>query len=103
MEDRSVSKEEKRSYHSPVRQLQAEETRHRILAAARELLAGRGYEGMTLEAIAEEASVSPKTVTAILGSKRGILAELVNPDTFEAPVQQLLGQLRTNREPVPRL
>jgi len=74
--------EGKRPYHSRARQRQAEETRRRILAATRELFASRGYAGTTLEAIAEVAEVSPKTVSAVFGSKRALLAELINPDAF---------------------
>jgi len=97
------SKEEKRPYHSLRRQHQAAETRQRILDAARELLTSRGYAKMTLEAIAEAAGVSPKTVSAVVGSKTTILAELVNPAAFETPIQHLLDQLRTSQEPVQRV
>ena len=86
-----------------MRQRQAEETRQRILAVARELLTTQGYVGMTMEAIAEAAEVSPKTVAAVVGSKREILAELVNPDAFDAPIQDLLSQLRTGQEPEQRV
>jgi AcrR family transcriptional regulator len=103
MEPRIQSEEEKRPYHSLKRQRQAEETRRRILAAARALLTSRGYAKMTLEAIAEAARVSPKTVSAVVGSKTAILAELVNPDAFVAPIQHLLDQLRTSKEPVRRV
>jgi len=95
--------EGKRPYHSLARQRQAEETRRRILAATRELFATRGYAGTTLEAIAEIAEVSPKTVSAVFGSKRAILAELINPDAFSAQVQQLLDELRATPEPSQRL
>jgi len=89
-----MDQEGKRPYHSRARQRQAEETRQRILSAARELLASRGYAGTTLESIAEAAEVSPKTVSAVFGSKRAILAEVVNPNAFDTHVQQLLGELR---------
>lgn len=95
--------EGKRPYHSRARQRQAEETRRRILTATRELFASRGYAGTTLEAIAEIAEVSPKTVSAVFGSKRAILAELINPDAFSAHVQQLLNELRATPEPSKRL
>ena len=77
MENTLQSREGKRPYYSRARQRQAEETRRRILAATRELFESRGYVGTTLEAIAEVAEVSPKTVAAVFGSKRGILAEVV--------------------------
>src|SRR6266571_4499362 len=98
MENASLSKGRKRPYHSRVRQRQAEETHQRILVAARELLTSRGYVNTTLEMIAEAAEVSPKTVSAVFGSKRGILAELVNPDAFAPHIQQLLDQLRTSQK-----
>jgi AcrR family transcriptional regulator len=95
MKHTTMDQEGKRPYHSRARQRQAEETRQRILSAARELLASRGYAGTTLESIAEAAEVSPKTVSAVFGSKRAILAEVVNPNAFDTHVQQLLGELRT--------
>lgn len=103
MEDTVPLIEGKRPYHSQARQRQAEETRRRILAATRELFASKGYAGTTLEAIAEIAEVSPKTVSAVFGSKRAILAELINPDAFSDHVQQLLGELRATPEPSKRL
>lgn len=103
MENASVSQEGKRHYHSLLRQRQAEETHARILAAARELLTSKGYAKTTLQMIAEVAEVSPKTVSAVFGSKHGILAQLVNPSAFEAPVQHLLDQLRTSEEPLQRV
>jgi AcrR family transcriptional regulator len=103
MEDTVPYFEGKRPYHSPARQRQAEETRQRILVATRELFASRGYAGTTLEAIAEIAEISPKTVSAVFGSKRGILAELINPDAFSAHVWQLLDELRAAPEPSQRL
>lgn len=103
MEHITHAKEGKRTYHSLRRQHQAEETHQRILAAARELLARKGYAKMTVEAIAEIAGVSPKTVSAVVGSKTAILAELVNPDTFDVHIQQLLDELRTSHQPVQRI
>jgi AcrR family transcriptional regulator len=103
MEHASESGEGKRPYRSRVRQRQAEETRRRILAATRELFANRGYGGTTLEAIAEMAEVSPKTVAAVFGSKRALLAEVINPDAFSTHVQQLLEELRATPDPSRRL
>src|SRR6266700_666893 len=58
MEQASQSNEEKRPYHSRVRQRQAEETRRHILAVARELFESHGYTATTLEAIAELADLA---------------------------------------------
>jgi AcrR family transcriptional regulator len=103
MEQTTESNEKKRSYHSRVRQRQAEETRRRILAAARELFESRGYAVTTLEAIAEIAEVSPKTIAAVFGSKRTLLAEVIKPDAFSTHVQQLIEELRATEDPSRRL
>src|SRR5215469_15019068 len=99
MEDATQSHEGKRPYHSRVRQRQAEDTQRRILAAARELFASRGYAATTLEAIAELADVSPKTLGAVFGSKRARLSEVVNPEAFSTRVWQLIEELRATENP----
>jgi AcrR family transcriptional regulator len=103
MTDAAQSGQKKRPYRSRARQRQAEETRRRILAATRELFATRGYAGTTVEAIAGVAEVSPKTVSAVFGSKRAILAEVVNPGAFSPEVQQLIEELRATPEPSDRV
>jgi AcrR family transcriptional regulator len=103
MEQTTESDGKKRSYHSCMRQRQAEETRRRILEAARELFESRGYAVTTLEAIAEIAEVSPKTIAAVFGSKRTLLAEVINPDAFSTHVQQLIEELRATEDPSRRL
>jgi len=99
MEQASQSNEEKRPYHSRVRQRQAEETRRHILTVARELFESHGYTATTLEAIAEIAEVSPKTIAAVFGSKRALLAEVINPDAFSTPVKLLIEKLRATEDP----
>ena len=103
MERITESGEKKRPYHSRVRERQAEDTRRRILAAARSLFAGRGYAATTLEAIAELADVSPKTLGAVFGSKRALLAAVINPDAFSTQVWQLIEELRATEDPAHRL
>ncbi|HLI68859.1 MAG TPA: helix-turn-helix domain-containing protein [Ktedonobacteraceae bacterium] len=103
MEHISLAGEEKRPYHSRVRQRQARETQRCILTAARSLFENQGYEATTLEAIADLAEVSPKTITAVFGSKRALLAEVINPRTFSAPAQQLIEELRAVKDPARRL
>ena len=78
--------EVKRTYRSPRRREQAEETRRRILEAARRLFATRGYGGATMEAIAEDAGVAVQTVYAALGSKKGILMALLDEMAADADV-----------------
>ncbi len=74
----------KRPYRSPRRREQAEETRRRILAAARRLFVTRGYRGATMEAIADGAGVAVQTVYASLGSKKGILMALLDEMAADA-------------------
>jgi AcrR family transcriptional regulator len=71
-------KKTKRAYRSSRRQEQARETRRRILAAALKLFSIYGYAGATIEAIAQEAGVSPLTVFAVFGNKRSILEGLID-------------------------
>jgi AcrR family transcriptional regulator len=93
----------RRPYHSPARRRQAEQTRARILAAARDLFRSAGYAGTTLEAIASSAEVSAKTVEAAFGSKRGVLAALVDPLASAGPPRELVDQIRAARDPRHRL
>ncbi len=103
MEHASQPNEGKRPYHSQVCQRQAEETRRRILAAAGELFASRGYAVTTLEAVAEVAEVSSKTIAAVFGSKHALLAEVINPEAFSTPVKLLIEELRATEDPSRRL
>lgn len=77
----------KRPYRSPLRRERAEDTRRRILAAARKLFVARGYGGATMEAIAADAGVAVQTVYATLGSKKGILLALLDEMAAEADVE----------------
>ena len=54
-----------------VRQLtpKQEDRRHRILSAARELVADQGYEGMVMSQVAERAGVSPTTLYNLYNTK----------------------------------
>ena len=103
MEQTTDSDEKKRPYHARVRPRQAEETRRRILEAARELFESRGYAVTTLESIAEIADVSPKTIAAVFGSKGALLAEVINPEAFSTPVQRLIEEVRATEDPSRRL
>jgi len=98
-----MSKEKKRTYQSPVRQRQADETRSRIAAAARKLLEQRGYSGMTMEAIAREAAVSVPTVYANFRSKTGILEEILDAARFGDDYQQAVREAMAEKRPRERL
>ena len=63
----------KRSYNSDLRAAHARRTRTQIVAAAAELFAENGYAATTIDAIAQAAGVSRKTVFTSAGGK----AELI--------------------------
>lgn len=81
--------ENKRSYRSPRRQAQAEETRELILGSARALFTSRGYGGTTIEAVAADAGVSPQTVYAAYKNKRGLLLGLLDQMAVDADPPRL--------------
>jgi TetR/AcrR family transcriptional regulator, regulator of autoinduction and epiphytic fitness len=68
----------KRKYDSTRRKEQARQTRLLIAEAARGLFPERGYAGATIDEIAQQAGVAPETVYSIFGSKRKILAFLLD-------------------------
>lgn len=72
------SKKVRRPYNSSRRKAQARATRLRVVEAAGRLFAAYGYSGATVEAIAQEAEVAPETIYAAFGSKRAILARLID-------------------------
>jgi AcrR family transcriptional regulator len=92
-----------RPYFSPIRQQSADETRRRILQAARELLAERGYDFATIENIAQAAGVSPQTVYVVFGSKRGILAALLDQARFGPAFHELVSCAHHELRPSERL
>ena len=94
---------DRRPYHSPARRRQAEQTRERILAAARELFRTLGYAATTMEAIASAAQVATKTVEAAFGSKRGLLAAVVDPLASAGPPRDLVERVRAAADPGERL
>lgn len=88
MEKQSSLQSARRPYNSPTRRKRAEETHHRILDAARILFRTSGYTGTTIDAVAQAAGISPKTVTALFGSKRELLAALVEIAEFGPQFQE---------------
>ena len=62
-----------RRYNSPLRAEQADQTRQRVLAVARRLFLERGYAGTKVQEVAAAAGVSPDTIYASLGGKKGLL------------------------------
>ncbi len=103
MDEPNPERTSRRPYHSPARRRQAEQTRARILAAARDLFRSAGYAATTIDAIASSAQVSAKTVEAAFGSKRGVLAALVDPLASAGPPRDLVDQIRAADDPLHRL
>jgi len=93
----------KRSYESPMRQRNADETRSRITAAAKKLLEESGYEGMTIPAVARAAGVAVPTVYAIFESKKGIVSELLDEARFGQAYQALVEGVVQSSDPSERL
>ena len=84
-----------RRYDSPLRRERARQTRLAILAAAHQRFLDVGYASTTLAAVAAAAGVSVDSVYAIFGSKRGLLAAVmdVNVGGDDEPVAVLEREL----------
>ena len=84
-------------------------TRSRVLEAARELFIERGFAATPINAIAKRAAVSPETIYAVFGSKRSLLARLVDAaiaGSAEAPPildQAWVEEMHREAEPRQRL
>jgi AcrR family transcriptional regulator len=68
----------KRRYDNSRRQSQVRATRQLVTDAARQLFAERGYPATSIEAISEAADVPLATVYRLFGSKRAILAGVLD-------------------------
>ncbi len=92
-----------RSYDSKLRKEQARQTRARILDAAQNLFAERGYAATTVEAIAVAAGVATDTVYASFRNKPGVLHSLldlrVGGDEEPVGVIEREGPQAVRREP----
>ena len=71
-----MSRTVKRPYDSTRRQEQAQETRRRILAAARQLFLRQGYGKTTMVRIAEAAGVAVETVYGAFRNKATVLRQV---------------------------
>jgi len=82
----------KRSYKSVGRNAQAAQTKERILISAKNLFESEGFEYVTIEKIAQVASVSIPTIYSLFQSKRGILRALMDEvfpkDQFDILVEK---------------
>jgi AcrR family transcriptional regulator len=78
---------EKRPYTSKRRTAAADDTRRRILDAARTLFGQRGIDPVTIADIGLGAGVAASTVYAAFKSKRGIIRALMETSLFGGPYQ----------------
>ncbi len=89
-----MSKIKKRIYKSNARAELAIKTKKRILDEAKSLFQIKGFEGVTIELLAEAAQVSASTIYSLFKSKRGILRVLMDealpPDHFAALVKKAM-------------
>jgi AcrR family transcriptional regulator len=85
----------KRTYRSPRRQKQADETRTAILDGALSQFSTEGWARTKIAAIARAAGVSVETIYSVFGSKRGVLEALVQRavrgDTPNIPLMEQTG------------
>jgi AcrR family transcriptional regulator len=68
----------KRRYDNSRRQAQVRATRLRVIEAAKRLFTEHGYPATTIEAIAEAADVPLPTLYRLFGSKRALLAAVLD-------------------------
>ncbi len=84
-----------RPYRLGQRQAASEQTRARILEAARELLAASaGFAGFSIDAVARQADVARMTVYHQFGSKAGLLEALFDSLASRGGMEQLSGAFR---------
>ena len=72
-------------------------TARRLLAAAQDILAERGYEELTITAIAQQSGVNRALVSYYFGGKAGLLAALVDT-LFQDPEVGYVEEIRATRE-----
>jgi AcrR family transcriptional regulator len=87
-----MSKIKKRPYNSESRDAKAAQTKERILLSAKNLFESEGFECVTIEKIAQVASVSIPTIYTLFQSKRGVLRALMDEvfpkDQFDTLVEK---------------
>lgn len=91
-----MSEVKKRPYKSTARNTQAAQTKSRILDSARNLFESEGFEYVTIEKIAQGATVSIPTVYSLFQSKLGVLRALMDDalpsDQFKALVEKSINE-----------
>lgn len=90
-----------RAYNSSKRKQGAEETKDRVVASARKLLAGRNPQ-LSLDAVAKQADVSRQTVYNAFGGKYGLLEALCDHLAGRGGLDRL-GEVFTHEDPLGEL
>src|SRR3954469_1753781 len=75
---REQHRHERRAYNAPRRAAAAAQTRETIVEAAKQSFEERGWAATTIQSVAASASVSPKTVEALFGTKAALLKTVVD-------------------------
>ena len=73
----SMASPVKRTYDNAGRRARSDETKNRILDAARELLTTKGYRATTIGEVARAADVHVDTIYELVGRKPAMLRELI--------------------------
>jgi AcrR family transcriptional regulator len=98
-----MSKPKKRTYHSENRNAQAAQTRSRILVSARQLFQSEGFEGVTIEKLAQAAEVSSPTIYSLFQSKRGVLFALMEEALPAEQIDALVEEAKQEKSPKKRI
>ena len=96
----NASSTRKRRYASQMRAESAEDTRKRILAAAKLLMGRKGIEKVTIADIGKKAGVAASTVYATYKSKEGILRALMEQTLFGGSFQSAQKLFESVSDPV---
>lgn len=88
-----------RRYNADSRRAKAEETRARILAAAKEEFAERGVDAVTIDDISLKAGVASATVYALFRSKAGLLKEIIQGTFFGPHYARVAERTRATNDP----
>ena len=76
--DKDVGKDVGKEVKAPRARMTGAERRHQLIQVARSLFAERGYEGTSIEEIAQRANVSKPVVYEHFGGKEGLYAVVVD-------------------------
>ena len=74
------------------RQRQAQETKDRVVDAARTLMTANGWAATTIDSIATEAGVAPQTIYAAFGNKRALLEGMRRAMLRDSKIPELMAR-----------